>query len=430
MDTSSLCYTVRLTRSIDRTRRFSHVGNHKKNFKHKVCIIGGCGHVGLPLALMFADEGIPTVIFDIDFKNVEMVKKGLMPFEEDGAPDVLKRVLKRGTLEISSTPDPISECGILIYIIGTPVDEHLNPDFSGIYKGLEGFRHCLRPGQIIVLRSTVYPGVSDHLQRSLREENLDIRVAFCPERVAQGKSLKEFRSLPQIISAFEESTLQEMRELFSCFTDEIIEMAPMEAEFAKLMTNAWRYAQFAIVNQFYMIATRQGLNFDRILHACRYKYPRTNSMPNPGFAAGPCLVKDTMQLAAFSQNNFILGQAAMMINEGLPMHLVKLAEGKGDLREKTAGILGMSFKAESDDIRDSLSFKLRKILKLRARHILCSDPFVKDDRLVPEEEVLSKAEVLFIGVPHQHYKELNIPDDKIIIDPWNCVKARVRSDSV
>src|SRR5207237_1400337 len=191
-----------------------------------------------------------------------------------------------------------------------------------------------------------------------RDKGLDIPVAFCPERVAQGHSLREFRSLPQIVSAFDRDTLTAVRELFGRFVPETVEMAPMEAELCKLLTNAWRYIQFATVNQFYMIASQHGLDFNRILHGCRHNYPRMAGMPGPGFAAGPCLVKDTMQLAAFSQNSFVLGHAAMLINEGLPAHLVELAKRQTPLAGKTAGILGMTFKAESDDTRDSLSFKL------------------------------------------------------------------------
>src|SRR5262249_5287544 len=160
------------------------------------------------------------------------------------------------------------------------------------------------------------------------------------------------RQLPQIVSAFDPDTLDEVKELFERIAPELIEMEPMEAELCKLMTNAWRYIQFATVNQFYVIATEQGLDFGRILHACRHNHPRMAGMPGAGRAAGPCLVKDTMQLAAFSQNTFVLGHAAMLVNEGLPAHLIKLARRETDLRDKTVGILGMTFKGGSDDTRD------------------------------------------------------------------------------
>jgi len=290
-----------------------------------------------------------------------------------------------------------------------------------MHKAIQMCRDQLRDGQILIMRSTVFPGISKHIQTFLTEEmHKDIKVSFCPERVSQGYSLREFRELPQIISAFDEKTLADVRKLFERFTPEFVEMTPMEAELCKLMTNAWRYIQFATVNQFYMIASEHGLDFERILLGCRYKYPRMAGMPGPGFAAGPCLVKDTMQLAAFSHNKFVLGHSAMLINESLPAHLVELAKDRTDLSGKTAGILGMAFKAESDDCRDSLSFKLRKLLSLECKRVLCSDPFVKDPSFVPQEQVLREADLIFIGAPHKAYRTLSIPRTKLI-DVWNCV---------
>lgn len=386
-----------------------------------VCVIGGAGHVGLPLAMTFADTGRRTVIYDINKQAVEAIRKGRMPFMEEGGPEMLRRVLATRLLEVHDSPERISDCKFLIMVVGTPVDEHLNPTFAGIQRAVDGCIAHLRSGQILILRSTVFPGISKHIQNYLASKGLDIRVAFCPERVAEGHSLREFRELPQILSAFDPQTLAEVRELFSPFTSSIIEMEPMEAELCKLMTNAWRYLQFAAVNQFYIIATEHGLDFNRILHGCRYKYPRMAGMPGPGLAAGPCLVKDTMQLAAFSHNHFVLGHAAMLINEGLPAHLVSLAKRKLDLSKATAGVLGMAFKAESDDARDSLSYKLRKLLSLECRQVLCTDPFVPDSQLVALPKVIADSDVLFVGTPHEVYRELRVPAEKVLIDVWNCV---------
>lgn len=261
--------------------------------------------------------------------------------------------------------------------------------------------------------------MSAHVQRYLQEQGLNIPVAFCPERVAQGFSMREFRELPQVISAFDRKTLFEVGDLFSTFAPERVEMEPMEAELCKLMTNAWRYIQFATVNQFYMIATEHGLDFNRVLHGCRHNYPRMAGMPGPGFAAGPCLVKDTMQLAAFGQNNFVLGHAAMQVNEGLPAHIIELAKRQTDLRDKTVGILGMTFKAESDDIRDSLSFKLRRLLTFESRQVLCHDPFWTGPGWSPLDEVLAQSDVIFVATPHAAYGEVVAPAGKIVIDVWN-----------
>jgi UDP-N-acetyl-D-mannosaminuronic acid dehydrogenase len=375
------------------------------------------------MALLCADSGLSTVIYDIDAERLATIADGRMPFREEGAPEVLKRVLASGRLEVSPSSDSIARCEFLLLIIGTPVDGHLNPSFQALDRVMETSREHLRDGQVLIVRSTVYPGTSERLQRTLRAAGLDIGVACCPERVAQGQSLRELKSLPQIVSAFDDATLARAKALFARFTSETVELTPIEAELCKLMTNAWRYVQFAAVNQFYAIANQHRVDFARVLHGCRHHYPRMAMMPGPGLTAGPCLVKDTMQLAAFSQNQFMLGHAAMLVNEGLPAHLVDLARRETDLREKTAGILGMAFKAESDDARDSLSYKLKRLLQLEARTVLCTDPYVPDDRLVPLPRVLDEADVLFVGVPHDAYRGLSRPKGRVVVDVWGCLKA-------
>jgi UDP-N-acetyl-D-mannosaminuronic acid dehydrogenase len=392
------------------------------NFSHDVCVIGGGGHVGLPFALICADSGLRTVIYDVDRRKVEQIRSGVMPFFEEGAEEMLGRVLASGRLEVEDRAEPISDCRFLVMIIGTPVDEHLNPSFTAIDRALRAALHYLRDGQILILRSTVFPGTSLRIQRFLAEAGLRIQVACCPERVAQGYSLREFRELPQLLSAFDADTLAAVRGLFAHFAREFVAMSPMEAELCKLMTNAWRYVQFATVNQFYMLATANGVDFDRILEGCRHNYPRMAGMPGPGLAAGPCLVKDTMQLAAFSHNHFMLGHAAMLVNEGLPNHLIELARRDGELAGATVGILGMAFKAGSDDPRDSLSYKLRKLLALEAREVLCTDPHVPDPNLVPLERVLAEADVLFVATPHEEYRRLPPLAGKRVVDVWNCLQ--------
>lgn len=392
-------------------------------FSHDVCVIGGGGHVGLPFALICADSGLRTVIYDVDREKVRQIRGGEMPFFEEDAEAMLQRVLASGRLTAEDQPERMSDCRFLVMIIGTPVDEHLNPSFAAIDRVLRQCWEHLRDGQILVLRSTVFPGTGQRIQRMLHEGGRQISVACCPERVAQGYSLREFRALPQILSAFDEETLAAVRDdLFARFTPELVEMMPLEAELCKLMTNAWRYIQFAAVNQFYMLASECGVDFDRILHGCRYNYPRMAGMPGPGLTAGPCLVKDTMQLAAFSHNRFMLGHSAMLVNEGLPSHLIELARKQVDLGTASVGILGMAFKAESDDPRDSLSYKLRKLLALEARQVLCTDPYVPDPTLVPLERLLAESSILFVATPHRVYRELPPQVGKTVIDVWNCLR--------
>jgi len=389
-----------------------------------VAVIGGAGHVGLPLALSFAQAGLDTLIYDIDEEKVDQIGHGIIPFIEEGAAEVLRSVLNTGKIHLSTTADTLDDYEFLVLIVGTPVDEHLNPSFTGIKRALDTCRHKFRPDQILILRSTIYPGMSNFVQRYLDGLGLGTHVAFCPERVAQGVGLRELKEVPQIISAFDTDVLERVHRLFALVARECIAMKPQEAELCKLMTNAWRYIQFATVNQFYMIATEHGLDFERILHGCRYKYDRMAGMPGPGLSAGPCLRKDTLQLAAFSNDRFILGHAAMMINESLPAHLVKLAANEVDLAETTTGILGMAFKADIDDPRDSLSYKLRKLLLVASREVLCTDPYVRDSSLVDLATVIERADVLFIATPHSSYRTVAIPEEKVLIDVWGvCGRA-------
>jgi UDP-N-acetyl-D-mannosaminuronic acid dehydrogenase len=391
-------------------------------FLHDVCVIGGAGRVGLPFSLTCADTGLSTVIYDLDAARVLQIRRGEMPFLEEGAQPVLERVLRSGRLEVDATPERVGECRFLVMIIGTPVDEHMNPSSTAIDRALLGIRDRMRDGQVLVLRSTVFPGTSERLQRRFAEWGLDVRVACCPERVAQGHSLREFRELPQLVSAFDALTLEAVRGLFGRFAPELVELTPMEAELCKLMTNAWRYVQFATVNQFYMLASAVGIDFSRVLHGCRHNYPRMRGMPGPGLSAGPCLVKDTMQLAAFSHNHFMLGHAAMLVNEGLPSHLIELARGRRNLADATVGILGMAFKADSDDPRDSLSYKLRKLLQLEAREVLCTDPYVRDPSLVPLERVLADSDVLFVAAPHACYRDISPALHQLVVDVWDLLQ--------
>ena len=278
----------------------------------------------------------------------------------------------------------------------------------------------LRSGQLLILRSTVYPGTTERVARALSEGKWEVDVAFCPERVAEGVALEEIASLPQIVAGCTEGAQARAEELFRLLTPDIIPLEPLAAELTKLYNNPWRYIQFATANQFLMIANENGIDFGEIHAAITADYPRASNLPRAGFAAGPCLLKDTMQLAAFHENQFFLGHAAMLVNEGLPNYLVKRARLRYDLPNSTVGVLGMTFKADSDDPRDSLSFKLRKILQAECKDVICADPFLDEPWICSLEDTVERCDLLFLGAPHTVYRDVDF--EKPVIDIWNLTR--------
>ena len=391
-----------------------------------VVILGGGGHVGLPLSLSFAKAGLRVGIFDTNEATLERIGAGKMPFLESGADSLLREILPTGRLELSPDPAILGRTPQIVVVIGTPVDEFLGPSMHVFERAVEQIAPHLREGTLIVLRSTVYPGttayVADHLAR--RGKLAD--VAFCPERIAEGHALEELHSLPQIIGADTPAAGDRAEALFRTLASETIRTSTKEAELAKLFTNTWRYMKFAVANQFFMIAHQAGVDYTNVLHAIRHEYPRAADLPGPGFAAGPCLFKDTMQLAAFTTDHFPLGQSAMQVNEGLPAYIVAALERRyGGLSGRTIGILGMAFKAESDDSRASLSYKLRKLLAWAGARVLCTDPYVVDERLVTLDCVLQESDVLVLGVPHRAYRGLTL-GGKDVVDIWGVLGEGIR----
>jgi UDP-N-acetyl-D-mannosaminuronic acid dehydrogenase len=394
------------------------------SFKHDVVVVGGCGHVGLPLAIVLASKSLQVCAFDLNSTAVASVNSGVMPFDEPGASELLKQVLVSKKFSASGDEKVISSAEHVVFVIGTPVDEYLNPDPNVVPNVVKGLLNVLVDGQHLVLRSTVYPGVTKLVEQIISSSGKRVDVSFCPERTAEGRALFELTSLPQIISARNDMALDRAKSLFGKLNDNMIVVLPEEAELAKLFTNSWRYIKFAAANQLYTIANDFGVDFERVRNAITKDYPRAADMPGAGFAAGPCLFKDTMQLAAFNNNNFTLGLSSMMINEGLPLYLVSRIEKKLDLSKMTVGVLGMAFKAESDDIRSSLSYKLKRILRFKADSVLCADSLVSnDDSLVSEDELIKRSDLIIIGAPHYRYSTMSI--NKPVIDIWNIRKQGV-----
>jgi len=388
-----------------------------------ITVVGGGGHVGIPLVLALAESGLRVNVNDLNQATLDILKSGKLPFIEEGAERVLAEALANKRLVFTSSPDLISKSGPVIITIGTPVDEFLNPVRRVVQECIDSMLPALADGQLVVLRSTVFPGTTDWLNKYLAAKGRKLKVAFCPERVVQGLGLKELRAMPQIVSGCTPEAEREAATLFERIAPEVVVATPIEAELAKLFSNAYRYIEFAATNEFYLVAKLAGVDYQRVMAAMKHNYPRLKSLPRPGFAAGPCLVKDTMQLSAFARNQFGLGHAALLINEGLVLHVIDDLRQRFDLGNTTVGLLGMAFKAESDDTRASLSYKLKKALTSQARAVLTTDPFVTTDPdLRPLDEVIDGSDVMVLCAPHTLYARADFKG-KPVFDVWGHLEG-------
>ena len=387
----------------------------------EITVIGGAGHVGLAFGLVCVSKNIKTHLYDINSKSLNMIKNGKMPHKENGAQKILKKGLEKKLLSFSDNIKDLKLNQINVICIGTPVDEFLNPQYKIILALINELLKIMKNGQHFIIRSTVYPGTTDFLFKYLKNKNKNIKLSFCPERFIQGSAMIEFKKIPQIIGAVDNVSKRECEKFIKKISKKIIFLKPIEAELAKLFLNSYRYIGFSIANQFYTISDSLGIDYSKIDHAMRTNYSRGKNLPTPGFTSGPCLFKDTMQLYSFAQKNFSLGMDAMTINEGMVNYIVYKIKNKYNLTNKTIGILGMSFKADIDDSRSSLSYKLKKMLMINAKKVITTDPYVKNDKEIKDlKEILNKSDILILATPHKIYKK--IKTKKPLIDIWNIIK--------
>jgi UDP-N-acetyl-D-mannosaminuronic acid dehydrogenase len=367
----------------------------------RVSVVGAAGHVGLPLSLVLAESGHDVFGIDINAVANSAIMQGRMPHREEGAQALLAKVLASGRLTMTERTDVIRESDVVVVVIGTPIDENLNPRLDHLFHFFEQVRAHFK-NQLIVLRSTVSPGTTDALRKAIRaDDGSGLNLVFGPERVLQGKSIHEIKSLPQIIGAYSEPAYQRARAFFQTFNrSETFFLPPIEAELGKLITNMARYVGFALANEFHLICQSFGANACRIIDACNKDYPRLN-LPVPGpNVGGPCLQKDGWFLIdriPFAD----LISSAFRINEGMTMQVIQNLAGR--IKGRKVAILGMTFKADSDDTRNSLAFKLRRQLQFMGFHPVCVEPHVNGFQTVDD---LKGCAAVILMAPHHEFSDL------------------------
>lgn len=387
----------------------------------------GIGRVGLPLALYFASQGVKTYGVDIDQAKIILLLEGKMPFKEDGAQEVLETTLNKVFIPTNDFA-AIKNARFIFLTIGTPVDDFLNPDFSQLHAALDSIAPFLSKGQTLILRSTISPGTTEYLKNYIEQKlpftiGKDFYLAFCPERIAQGKSLTELAQLPEIVGGSDEESTKEVVSFFNAIKKESYPTTARNAELLKLFTNMHRYINFAIANEFMVLAEEWGGDIHKIVELSNKNYPR-GGPKSPGLAAGPCLFKDGFFLTSGMPFPDLI-TTAWSINENIPGYLVNRLKKDMSLKGKKCVILGMAFKANNDDQRASLSHKIKKLLRREMADVIMHDPHHHEE---PFEKIIAGADVIFIATPHDEYKQdldyykKFINSGTTVIDVWNILK--------
>ncbi len=396
----------------------------------KTISVIGIGRVGLPLALILAEEGYKVYGIGRNEAKIELLKKKKLPFIEKGI-TAFKKYINVSFIPTTSY-EVLSKSSVIILTLGTPIDENMNPVLDQINAALDAMIPYLRKNQLILLRSTVSPGTTVYVKDKLEmmtkfKVGKNLFLAFCPERIAEGQALRELREIPQIVGGINEASSKHAREFFESWNVPVEVTDSTSAELAKLFTNMYRYISFAISNEFMVIAESFNKNIHEIVQLVNKGYKR-GGLALPGLTAGPCLFKDGFFL--INENPFLdLITASWKINEAVPLFLIKKLRERVKLKNKRVAILGLAFKPEIDDIRESLSFKIRKALLREHAQVLLHDPFVKN---YPAQtvfsnikEVLKDVDVVIIATNHNQYKKekakiLSLLNNKVYIcDIWN-----------
>jgi len=392
----------------------------------KKIAIFGIGRVGLPLALCFAEKNCKVIGVDVDKAKIDLLKAGKMPFFEENAEPLLLKHINKNLQVTTDIKLAIENSDAIILTLGTPVDEHMNPIYTQIEKVFKDIIAYLRPGQTICLRSTVAPGTTEYLQRYIeRHTNFkvgkDIFLAFCPERIAEGKAIEETGTLPSIIGGLDEASNKKASEVFKILTEKVLLTNSRSAELAKLYCNMYRYINFAIANEFMMIAQTHEREIYEIINLVNSGYKRGGLM-QPGLSAGPCLYKDGFFLVNKTPYTELIS-TSWKINETLPAYLIEEIKKKRDIRLSKVVILGMAFKKNIDDTRNSLSYKAKKIFLAEGAEVITHDPFIDD---IDITIALKNADVVFVATNHDFYVnfglkaiENNVKKGCIVCDVWN-----------
>jgi UDP-N-acetyl-D-mannosaminuronic acid dehydrogenase len=391
----------------------------------------GLGRVGLPLALSLADRGLQVIGVDNDPSRLEAVRAGRMPFQETDAQEALDRVTAAGGLTLSDRVADAAGARHIVITLGTPSFSHIEIDMRDIRAALDDLLGVLRPGHSLILRSTIAPGTTEFVAGYLAKHRgfqvgEDLFVSHAPERIAAGRFFAEIDTLPCIVGGVGERSGAVAAELFEVFGAPIVQTTPVQAELAKIWANILRYTTFALPNLLMMDCERYQANVFEVIDLINRDYPR-GGIAQPGFTAGTCLRKDfTFSEERSNAPGMLL--AVSRVNESVPLFLLEGAKRRlGSLANRRVAVLGLAFKADTDDERDSLAHKTIRLLERELADVVVHDPHVATPT-ASFEEAIGGAEAVVIAANHSEFRDPaalaaiaeRAAGDCLIVDPWNC----------
>jgi UDP-N-acetyl-D-mannosaminuronic acid dehydrogenase len=383
------------------------MSNVKNN---NISIIGGAGHIGLPLAVTFAQKKFIVNIIDKNKKALNLIKKNIIPFRENNLEGKLKKSLKKNIF-LTSDFKYLKNSKYIIVCIGTPVDKNQKPIVKDFFNIMQFIKNNTNEKQLIIIRSSVYPGFVNFLSKKFKMKNL----FYCPERITQGNSIDELPKIPQIISGIDKKNIDLINKLFKKICKFIINCEIIEAELAKIFSNVFRYINFSIPNEFFLISNKYKANFNNVLKVMKFKYPRCKSLAYQGFIGGPCLEKDLLQLKYFNRESKLLN-GSLSTNKKLLDYIMSEIKKIKNYKSKTIGILGLGFKPENEDLRGSVPIKIYKKLKKMKLKLIATDPYAKIPNLVNVKIFKKRADIVIKGTRHKEYENIKFLNKTIVID--------------
>lgn len=398
-------------------------------FDKTVCVIG-LGYIGLPTASLLGTKGFKVYGVDASSQVVDTINQGRIHIVEPDLDILVKSAVQSGNLMAGLEP---KQADVFVIAVPTPFKNNHEPDLSYVETATRNIAPYVKPGNLVILESTSPVGTTDGVvARILREAghdvDKDVSVAHCPERVLPGRILVELVENDRIVGGINDASTQAAVDFYKSFVrGEVLATDSRTAEMAKLTENSFRDVNIAFANELSLLCDKEGINVWNLI-ALANRHPRVNILqPGPG-VGGHCIAVDPWFIVARNPELARLIRAARIVNDSKPEWVISKVKAAADkFKKPVIGCLGLSFKANVDDLRESPSLEIvRKLKQERVGELLVAEPNLikhREFEILPYEEVVAKSDIVLLLVDHKQFRKLKAADlkEKILIDTRGIV---------